>query len=227
MGLDPISAATQAATGLISGISGLFQKARANQLEKQNVRPVYNIPQEIAANQQIAQQQATQGMPQAQYQRGLQNINRNATNALSAAQDRQGGLSSIGAIQQGANDATLNLTAQDAQQRVANIRNLMSQNQVMAQYRDKAWGWNNQAKYQENAAAIRALRGAGNANINAGLNGILGAGASILSTRRPYNVDTSTVGTTPIDTSYNSPTRLMNYLNFRNTPDGSMYVGGQ
>lgn len=227
--MDPVSlamAGVQGVTGLISGISGLFQKARANRLEKENVRPIYNIPQEIAANQQIAQQQATQGMPQAQYQRGLQNINRNATNALSAAQDRQGGLSSIGAIQQGANDATLNLTAQDAQQRVANIRNLMSQNQVMAQYRDKAWGWNNQAKYQENAAAIRALRGAGNANINSGINGILGAGvtAATGSGASPsygggYGGGTNFNATvSPYSTQYGNTNLIDNYLRARQTP---------
>jgi hypothetical protein len=180
-GIDPLSAASAgvgAVTGLISGINGLFQNAKANRLAKQNVRPVYNIPQEITANQQMAQQQATMGLPGAQYAQGIRNIDRNANNALSASQDRGGGLSSIGAIQQGSNDASLNLTAMDSQQRVANLRNLMAQNQTMAQYRDKQWGWNDQSKYQENAAAIRALRGAGNANINTGLNGIIGAGVT-------------------------------------------------
>lgn len=174
-----IPAAAQAITGLFSGITGLFQKSRANRLEKENVRPTYNIPQEVAANQQIAQQQATMGLPGAQYQQGLRNINRNTNNIMAAAQDRRGGLASVGAAQQAANDAALNLTAMDAQQRVSNIRNLMAQNNVMAQYRDKQWGWNQQAKYQENAAAIRALRGAGNANLNTGLNGIIGAGMTV------------------------------------------------
>jgi hypothetical protein len=174
-----IPAAAQAATGLISGISGLFQKAKANRLERENVRPTYNIPQEIRANQQIAQQQATMGMPGAQYEQGLRNINRNTNNMMAAAQDRRGGLAAVGAAQQAANDASLNLTAMDAQQRVSNIRNLMAQNNAMAQYRDKQWGWNQQAKYQENAAAIRALRGAGNANLNTGLNGIIGAGMTV------------------------------------------------
>jgi hypothetical protein len=221
-----IGAAASAATGLISGISGLFQKAKANRLEKANVRPIYNIPGEIRSNQQIAQKQATMGMPGAQYQQGMRNIDRNATNALAASQSRGAGLSSIGAIQQGSNDANLNLTAADSQQRVANIRNLMSQNQVMAQYRDKAWGWNNQAKYQENADAIRALRGAGNANLNTGLNGIIGAGATAamggFGGRTP-----DPNGFAPADrygTQYNNNGGLMNLLRTRQRPDSSMTI---
>lgn len=178
MPLPLLIAGAQAATGLISGITGLFQKARANRLERENVRPVYSIPQEIRANQQIAQQQATIGLPGAQYAQGVRNIDRNANNALAASQDRRAGLSSIGAIQQGSNDAGLNLTAMDAQARQSNIRNMIAQNNTMAQYRDKQWGWNEQAKFQENAAAIRALRGAGNQNFNSGLNGIIGAGVT-------------------------------------------------
>lgn len=229
--LMAVGAAAQGVTGLISGISGLFQKAKANRLEKNNIRPVYDIPQEVRANQQIAQQQASMGMPGAQYQKGLQNINRNAANALSATQDRRSGLSSVGAIQQGANDATLNLTAQDAQQRVANIRNLMAQNQTMAQYRDKAWGWNNQSKYEENAAAIRALRGAGNANINQGINGILGAGMTAATGMGGVGGSAAGGGNfnptvSPYSRGYNNPYGMMNLLSNRQMPGSSMMIPG-
>lgn len=179
MGLDPTGIGTiaGAATGIISGITGLFQNARAKKLAKANVRPVYDIPKEITTNQNLAQTMANQGLPGTQYAQQMQGIGRSANNAIGAAQTRRGGLGSIGAIQQGTNDAMLNLNVADSQQRMSNIRNLMQQNNVMGQYRDKQWGWNNQAKYEENAAAVRALRTAGNANINTAFNSIIGAGA--------------------------------------------------
>ena len=209
--MNPYIAGAQLLTGGISAISGLFQKARANRLEKQNVRPVYNIPQEIKANQQIAQQQATMGMPGAQYAQGLRNIYRNATNAIAASQDRRGGLSAIGAIQQSSNDAGLNLTSMDAQQRVSNIRNAMAQNQLYAQYRDKAFDWNQRAKYEENAAAIRALRGSGNANINTGLNSIIGAGVT-MGSEGGFGGGAAA----PMGVSYPSPNMIQGYQQYRN-----------
>jgi hypothetical protein len=173
--IDPISAGVSAATGLLSGITGLFQKHRANQLEKQNVRPMYNIPQNINDNLAIAKSQANQGLPQ--YLRDLQNIGRNQNVTINTAQDRRGGLGAISQIQQGTNDANLNLDVKDAAYRIANMRNLMAQNQVYANYLDKQWDWNNKQKYLENAAAVRAMRTAGNANLNTGLNGIIGGAA--------------------------------------------------
>lgn len=183
MPIDPLTAASlglQGVTGLISTVSGLFQKAKANRLAKLNVRPVYNIPDEIKRNQQMAQQMATQGMSSQQYGQQAQAIGRNATSALANAQDRRGGLATIGAIQQNTNDADLNLNVQDNNLRLNNIRNLMAQNSTLAQYKDKAFAWNKQAKFQENAAAIRALQGAGNANINTGLNSFGSLGATAL-----------------------------------------------
>lgn len=113
-----------------------------------------------------------------------QNIGRNANAALGAAQDRRGGLASIGAIQQGSNDASLGLAVADAQARMSNIKNLMQQNNVMTQYRDKAWQWNQQEKFQENAAAIRALKAASNQNINNGIQGATSIGLNALEQAR-------------------------------------------
>lgn len=181
--MDPLTMASlgiQGVTGLISTVNGLFQKARANRLAKLNVRPVYNIPGEIKTNQQMAQQMSKQGMSSQQYGQQTQAIGRNANAALSNAQDRRGGLAAIGAIQQNSNDANLNLNVQDNNMRLNNIRNLMQQNSTMAQFKDKAFAWNKQAKFQENAAAIRALQGAGNANIDTGLNALGSMGTTAM-----------------------------------------------
>lgn len=209
--MDPLTIASlgvQGVSGLVSTISGLFQKAKANRLAKLNVRPLYEIPGEIKANQAIAQQQARQGMPGAQYAAQSQAIARGANSAMANAQDRRGGLAAIGTIQQGVNDASLNLNAQDASMRMGNIRNLMQQNAVLAQFKDKQFAWNKQAKFQENAAAIRALNGAGNANLNTGFNALGSMGVTALAEQ----YGDTTGGTTPSAT----PSQMAAYRSFRN-----------
>jgi hypothetical protein len=174
-----IGAGTQAVSGLVSGISGLFQTARAKKLARENQRPIYGIPQEILANQQLAQQAANVGMPSQEYAQAQKNINQSQANALNAAQGRGGALASIGAIQGQSNQALANLDAQSAAMRMQNIRGLMNANTQLADYRDKAFDYNQAQKYQENAAAARALQAAGQQNINQGIQGVLGAGATI------------------------------------------------
>ena len=181
-----ISVGGAAATGIISGISGLSQKARAKKLASQNQRPTYQIPDEILKNQKMAEMQSTSGLPGSTLELAKQNIQQQGSAALSSAADRQGGLSTVGAIVKSQQDANNQLTSQDAQARMANIQNLMKQNQVLAGYKDKSFEYNQDAKYQENAAAIRALNEAGNNNLNSSMNSLLsGATAAATLLKQP------------------------------------------
>ena len=170
-----------AASGIISGITGLSQQARAKKMAAQNQRPTYQVPDEILKNQKIAEMQSTQGLPSSSMELAKQNIAQQTSAALSSAKDKQGGLESVGAIVAGANASGNQLASEDANMRMANISNLMKQNQVLAGYKDQQFNYNQDQKYQENAAAIRALNTAGAANINAGISGVLGAGADMYS----------------------------------------------
>jgi hypothetical protein len=178
MPVTGIMAGGQLVSGIISGISGLSQKAKAKKMAKDNVRPVYEIPTEIKENQAKAKAMADTGLQGTQLAAAQKNIERSQQSAISQATDRRGGLNAVGAIQQGSNDAYGNLAAQDTAQRMANISNLMNQNKVMASYRDKAFGYNQDQKYQEQAAAVRAMTAAGNQNLGNAANSILGAGAT-------------------------------------------------
>lgn len=169
-----IAGGSQALTGIISGISGLGQKARARRMEKENKRPIQAMPSEIEANKKLAEMYASQGMPAEQYAQAIKNIGRNTANALNASSDRRGTLSAVGGIAGKANEATGNLDAQSAAMRVNNLSRLMSANQIMAAYRDKLFQTNEMQPYQEKAAAIRALKSAGDANINQGIQSIMG-----------------------------------------------------
>lgn len=177
-------AGAKAAGGLISGIRGLFQGGKARKLAKQNIRPEYEIPKEIEQNLRMAKTRANNGLSTAEYGKAMNNIWRNRNSAMSSAQDRRGGLAMVSTTNQLANDATTSLDVTDARERKDNERFLAGQNQVMAGYKDKQWDYNKRQKYEENAAAIRALYGAGERNLNKGLDGIIGAATTYFGGRQ-------------------------------------------
>lgn len=167
-------------SGAISGITGYFQKKKGNQILKDNPRPTEEIPQDVLENQQMARQMANEGLPSEQYQQAQKNIQRQQATALNASQDRRGALATVGAIQQGTNDATGNLDAENANARRQNQLNLMNVNNTVAGWRDKTWQWNQQQRYIQAYNTGNALVGIGNSNMTKGadklLSGIIGAG---------------------------------------------------
>lgn len=181
LAFGPVGAAVG---GLIGGgvslIEGETQKKKANSLLGQP-RPGYNIPKEVLDNQQISQNLALTGLPSAQYEQAMKNIQRQSNQAISSAQDRRAGIGLIGTIQQKANDATANLDAKNAEARRKNIGTLLQQNQNVAGYRDKQFDWNKKQKYQQDYNYGMSLLGAGNQNIVGGIDkgvaGLMRSGA--------------------------------------------------
>lgn len=183
MSFIAVAAGTAAAAGVAQIGIGVGQGAKAKKLEAANVRSDYTTPTEILTNQAIASNRANSGLPSEQYLKQKRDIDRNATRAILAATDRRGGMSAIAATQANTDDATLDLNTADAKQKLANEKNLMQQNQVVAGYKDKEFDWNKKQKYLENASAVRALKGAGNANIGGGINTIVGGAAMVASAK--------------------------------------------
>ena len=161
------------AGGLIGGgislVSGLFQKKKGNDILKQNPYPNESVPNEVLANQQIAQNMANEGTPSAQYQQAQKNIQRQQSAAIAQAQDRRSGVGSIGAIQQGTNDAEGGLDAQSAAARRQNQLGLINVNNQVGAYRDKAFDWNQKQKYLQNYQYGMSLIGSGNQNVMSGV----------------------------------------------------------
>ena len=171
-------------TAFTSGLSLLKagkQKREAAKLAAENPRPTAEVPEGVKKAQAIAETMSSQGIPDAQKEQVKQQIDRGAKGAISDATDRRGGLSAVSAIQQNTDDANLKLGAEDAASRVANIRNLQSQSNMLGQWQDKVWDYNSKQKYEENAAAIRALNTAGEENQNNALDG-LASGVSLAAT---------------------------------------------
>lgn len=148
--------AVGAGTKLI--VAAKQRKAAKALLAQQN--PQYQIPSEVTAA-------ASQGMPSEQYSKAMGNIQRQQMQAIGSSQDRRGGLASIGRIQAGTNDATLNLDAMNAK--------IKQQNQLtLAGYKDKQWMLNNKQPYDKNYNYGMQLLGSSNQNTVAGIDSFAG-----------------------------------------------------
>jgi len=163
------SGIASAASGLISGITGLFQKHKANKLLSRLNRPQYTIPNEVMQNQKQAELNARQGLPSEQYQQGMQNIARQQNTALQRASDRRGGLLAVAGTQQMGNDASLNLDVANANARLKNQNTLYGINNQVAGYKDKAFQINQMQPYEQDRSYALGLLGAGNQNLTGGI----------------------------------------------------------
>ncbi len=162
--------------GLISGAIGLHQQHKAHKLLNSLQFPTEQMPQEVLQNQAIAQQMANQGLPSEQYTKAMRDIQRQQMTAIRGANDRRGGLGLISQIQQGTDDATTNLNAQDAMMRNQNKKYLVGVNSDVANWKSKLFNNNQRAKYNQDYGYGMNLLGAGNQNFSNGLDALVGGG---------------------------------------------------
>lgn len=161
-------------SGLLGGAVGYFQRRAAKKALSKLQRPEYEIPNEILENQKRAQMAANEGLPSAQYNQAMQNIQRQQNRALTSASDRRGGLMALPGLQQQANDSLLNLDVKNAEQRLKNQQQLYGINSQVAGYKDKQWDINKMQPYQRDYTYNMQLLGQGNQNMFAGADKLLG-----------------------------------------------------
>lgn len=162
------------AKGLFTFAKGKTQESEAKALEKENVRPTETVPQGALDATANAKLLASVGMPKEQYNQAAQQIDRSAANATASARDRRSSIDSVSTIQQASDDALARLGETSAKMRVDNTGRLITQENVMANWQDRADAWNKRQNFEENAAAIRGLKTAGNANENGALDSTMG-----------------------------------------------------
>lgn len=168
--LPGIGTAVGALVGAGYGLySGLHQKSEARKMMQSNPYPTQPVPQGIQQNATQANRMALQGLPSAQYQEAMKNIQRQQAGAIIGAQSRRSGMDTIGSTNQSTNDAYQQLSAQDAAARRQNIQTAYGQNQALGQYQNQAFDWNQKARYQQNYSYSMALLGSGNQNLTRGI----------------------------------------------------------
>lgn len=178
--------------GGVKALGGFGQLLTAG---PKRAEPKYEIPKEVFQATQMAQEMAQTGMPEASRMQALQGAQQSALFGMRAAQDRRGGLASIGNIQAGLDRSNLAVAAQDASMRLQNQRFAQQALMTQAQYRDKAFA-NQWQSWMNKEQQRRANIGAGLQNIMGGIDlagsmavmGALGGGGGTPTT----NTTTST-----------------------------------
>jgi len=169
--MDPFTISALISGGVQLG-TGIYQAVRSSQIEAN--RPTYEIPDEIKQNLTQAQLNAIEGMPEDVRNRYIDQLTRTMATGLQALGDRRGGIAGVAGLARTATDANRNIAVMDAQQRQQQEANLMNARQTMANYKDKAFDWNERQKYLEEAQAKQALAGAGIQNITGSANNVMG-----------------------------------------------------
>ena len=176
----PLPFIIPAALGAAQAGFGLYQNIKGNKILNNTERPEYQIPDEIYQNLTEAQKMALEGLPAEQKEQYLQSIDRGASTALTANASRKGGLSSVNDIMRSQTDAYSTLLTQDATARMQNQQAAMAQRQSLANYKDKAFQYNQDEPYRQNLAEGQALVGSGLQNMWGGLSGVGGAAMGAL-----------------------------------------------
>lgn len=175
----PLIGAIAGANALIKLGSGLFQKAAANKIAKNNPFPNAFVQPEYEQNVALADNMARVGLPQEQYNNQLNLIGRNQAGGLATLGRSANPSAGLASLIRAGNDATMNLNAADANARQRNLMTFMQQRQILGGQRQSVWDWNNKQKYLSNLEKEQALRGAGNQNVMGAL-GDVTSGASQL-----------------------------------------------
>lgn len=178
--MDPmtIMAAAQAGAGIVQGISGIAQKAKAKKMARSNKRPTYEIPNAITDNQDLIESRAGQGISDATRRELTQGAERGLTGSIDAILAGGGSVNNIADLYSNYTGSLSKMALIDEEMRTKNMQNLIDQNERLAGEQDKAWQVNVYAPYADKAQAAAALTKQGTDNIWKGVNSVLGAGAN-------------------------------------------------
>jgi len=173
------AALISAAPAALKGVQVLLQGAKGSKLAKKNIRPTYEIPPEFQQNLDTAAMRARRGLPQQQYTQGLQNIQRVQTAGLKQL-GKMGRGGSVAGLARAGMDATLGLDIADAQARMGNENIEMGYRSQIGQQKLAKQQYDKFAKYEEEAAAAEALKGAGRQNVMGGLSDLATVGVTYM-----------------------------------------------
>lgn len=172
------AAAVTAGIGIYKTIKGANDSADAKRRAKYNIAPTYDISPEYFKNQGIAANLAQGGLPQSTKDYYETNAERGLGSSLSTMLQTGGGVNSVGDLYDKFDQNNRALASADAQQKIANIRNLMDANNAVADQRTQKWVLDKYQPYLNNAKSIAAEKAQGAGEVNSGLNTISGAVSS-------------------------------------------------
>ena len=163
----PAGAAIGAGAGLLVGAGQyLWNKNQAKKDERN--RSLYQIPAEVQAGFDETQRQALIGLPDAQKQQYISNLQRGQAYSLNRNQTRKGGLVGVAALNEQQNQGYANLLAQDSAARMQNQKQVYGQLDNLANYKGQQFQLNQSNPYYEKMARDQANRGSLFQNVTKG-----------------------------------------------------------
>ena len=171
----PAAALVQAGVGVIQAGIGIGQSISGNKRLKRLLqqREDYKTPDEVADAFQIAQQQAQQGYGAETLAYLTKNTNNALTSSLDSAARMGGNPNDIAAIFSRNVDSIMATAGQSELKRVQNFDKLYTTLQGVVQGQDAEFA-DRRAKQDDMQAAAAMKVKAGNANLQSGINGIMG-----------------------------------------------------
>jgi hypothetical protein len=155
----PVGAAVGAGAGLL--LSGLqYGQAKRQAEEDERNRPLYQMPAEVRAGLNMAEHQALEGLPEAQKQSYLSDINRTAAYSIGQLRNRKGGLAGIPQVQANLDKGKFDLMGADASARMQRQQQVYGQLANVANYKDQQYQLNQLNPYYEGIARRNANTGA-------------------------------------------------------------------
>lgn len=156
--------AAAAVPSLVKGVAGIFDIFGGKKRARNNVRPMAQVNENYLKNVALAEQMGRQGLPQQQYNLGLQNIQRNQSGVLGALSRSSNPNAGLQGLLRASNDATMGLDVQNANARLNNQRFAFGQRANLANEQQRVWDWNQKGRYLEEAQAAAQQIGSGKQN---------------------------------------------------------------
>jgi len=157
------SAALSAGMGAYKAYQGSQQEKEGKAAMKGLSAPTYQIPKELQENLSESEIKALEGLPTAQKNEYIKNLERSQQAALNASADRKGGLLGVQASAQQATDAFTNLVSMDAQARAQNEQVVQQNRMALAEAKDRQFGVQ-EGRYQQGLQSAQSMIGAGMQN---------------------------------------------------------------
>ena len=203
--MDPslIGNAVELGVGLVKGVVGIGQNAKANKLEKQLVTPHYDIQQPIKDNQALAERDASQGMSDAARTAYQNSADRGLTTSIDALVRSGASVNSFSALYDSYGDDVAKMAMLEDELRMKHANVYMAQNSAMNDELDKQWQINVWKPYEDKKARIAQLRGAASRNVSGAIDGI-GSAAAHFATGQLYKGDGTLKGDQSADTHFNA-----------------------
>lgn len=169
MAASAIIAAIGLAVAIGSTVYGISQQNKAKQLKASNERPKYDITPYQKENQQLAENLATQGLPESTLNYYRQQSERGLSYGVGAILKGGGDNNQIGGLYANYNDSMTRLAVLDDQRRLSNLAVLREQNRAMSNEADKQWQVNQWGPFADRAQEAQALYNSGSQYISQGI----------------------------------------------------------